>query len=112
MKKTKIKVQGEILELTDFCHWDVVNGVLQNLNTKHDEGVTGDIITYTNGGIKYRGHVVGYTCYQFVETQEWGGIILSAAEYDAEFIHNTPVELIESGDYEEEPEPIETKIKI
>jgi hypothetical protein len=110
--KTKIKVNDEVIELTDMCHWDVVNGVLQNLNTKHDEGVTGDIITYTNGGIKYRGHVVGYTCYQFVATEEWGKVILSAAEYDAEFIHNTPVELIECGDYEEEPEPKETKIKL
>lgn len=107
--KTKIKVNDEVIELTDMCKWDVVNGVLQNLNTKHDEGVTGDIITYTNGGIKYRGHVVGYTCYQFVATEEWGKVILSAAEYDVEFIHNTPVVLVEMGDYGEETEPVEIK---
>ena len=107
--KTKIKVNDEVIELTDMCKWDVVNGVLQNLNTKHDEGVTGDIITYTNGGIKYRGHVVGYTCYQFVATEEWGKVILSAAEYDVEFIHNTPVVLVETGDYGEETEPVEIK---
>lgn len=104
--KTKIKVNDEVIELTDICKWDVVNGVLQNLNTKHDESVTGDIITYTNGGIKYRGHVVGYTCYQFVATEEWGKVILSAAEYDVEFIHNTPVVLVEMGDYGEETEPV------
>ena len=92
-----------------MCKWDVVNGVLQNLNTKHDEGVTGDIITYTNGGIKYRGHVVGYTCYQFVATEEWGKVILSAAEYDVEFIHNTPVVLVEMGDYGKETEPVGIK---
>lgn len=107
--KTKIKVNDKVIELTDMCKWDVVNGVLQNLNTKHDEGVTGDIITYTNGGIKYRGHVVGYTCYQFVATEEWGKVILSAAEYDVEFIHNTPVVLVEMGDYGEETEPVGIK---
>lgn len=110
--KTKIKVNDEVIELTDMCKWDVVNGVLQNLNSNHDEGVTGDIITYTNGGIKYRGHVVGYTCYQFVATEEWGKVILSAAEYDVEFLHNTPVVLVEKGDYGEETEPVETQNQI
>lgn len=114
--KTKIKVKDKIFELTDCCRWAVVDGVLQNLNTNHDEGVTGDIITYTNDGIKYRGHVVGYTCYQFVETEEWGKVILSAAEYDAEFAHNTVVELVESGDcnpeLEPQIEPNKNKIKL
>lgn len=88
----KIKVNGEVIELTDFCSWKVRHGVLHNLNTKHDEGVEGDEVEYTYGGVKYRGHVVGYTCYQFITTKEWGGVVLSAAEYDPHFTHITKVE--------------------
>ena len=88
----KIKVNGEIIELTNMCRWKVRNGVLYNLNTMHDEGVEGDEVEYTHGDTRYRGHVVGYTCYQFVSTKEWGNVVLSAASYNPHFTHNTKVE--------------------
>ena len=88
----KIKVNDEVIELSDMCRWEVRNGVLYNLNTKHDEGVEGDEVEYSRGDIKYRGHVEGYTCYQFVSTKEWGKVILSAAEYNPHFTHITRVE--------------------
>ena len=103
----KIKVNDKIYELSDMCKWEVRNGILWNLNSKHDEGVDGDEITYTNGGIRYRGHVEGYTCYQFISTKEWGKVILAAAEMDEKgvtFVHNTPVEAYEEDEVEEEPE--------
>ena len=88
----KIKVKDQIIELSGMCRWEIRSGVLYNLNTKHDEGVDGDIIEYSTGIARYRGHVKGYTCYQFIETYEWGGIILSAADYNATFTHQTKVE--------------------
>ena len=106
----RILVNGEEIELTDMCRWTVRNGALYNLNTNHDEGVEGDIIEYTNGGIRYRGHVDGYTCYQFVDTKEWGKVILSAKEYaecGVKFTHVTPVTLLDEAPEYKEPEPIE-----
>jgi len=90
--KNKIKVKDNVYELSDFCRWEVRDGVLWNLNTNHDEGVDGDIITYndSNGEVK-TGTVEGYTCYQFVTTQEHGKEILSANDYHVSFIHKTPV---------------------
>lgn len=85
--KTKIKVKDKVYELTDCCRWEVRDDVLWNLNTDHDEGVDGDIINY-NGKT---GTVEGYTCYQFVTTQEHGNEILSANDYHVSFIHKTPV---------------------
>lgn len=110
----KIKANDKVYELSDICKWEVRNGILWNFNSKHDEGVDGDEIIYTNGGVKYRGHVEGYTCYQFVSTKEWGKVILSAAEMDetgVTFVHNTPVEAYEYEEVEdkpEHPEPINT----
>jgi hypothetical protein len=90
--KTKIKVKDKVYELTDCCRWEVRDGVLWNLNTNHDEGVDGDIITYNcgNGEIK-TGTIEGYTCYQFVSTKEHGNVILSAHNYNVSFVHNMPV---------------------
>lgn len=105
----KVKFNDQIVELTDCTHWEVRNNTLYNCNTKHDEGVEGDIIEYTDNGVKYRGHVEGYTCFQFVATKEWGKIILSAVEYRQNppvFIHNTPVYPIDMiCKYDEEPIP-------
>lgn len=92
MMTKKIKVNGEIIKLTDMCRWEVRQGVLYNLNTKHDEGVEGDEVEYRIGDTKYRGHIVGYTCYQFIATKEWGQVVLSASQYNPIFTHNTKVE--------------------
>lgn len=108
----KIKVNDQVYELSGMCKWEVRNNILWNLNTKHDEGVDGDEIIYSNGGIRYRGHVEGYTQGQFVATKEWGKVILSAVEMDEKgvtFVHNTPVEAYEYEEVEappEHPEPI------
>ena len=91
----KIKVNGEIIELTDCCHWKVLNGVLWNLNTQRSEGVEGDIVTYRVGNQHYRGHVEGYTCYQIITTHEWGTSVLSAQDFYAEYTHLSPVEVAE-----------------
>ena len=88
---------GERFELTTACRWTTTTGVLWNLNTKREEGVEGDIVEYTLNGIRYRGHVVGYTCYQFIETKEWGLVCLSAHDFDehnVSFIHLSEVEMI------------------
>lgn len=94
--KNKVKVKDQVIKLTDMTHWEVRHGVLYNLNTKHDEAVEGDIVEYTIGESKYRGHVKGYTCHQFVETYEWGLVVLSAADYNVRIIHQTKVEEVEN----------------
>lgn len=97
MAKTRIKYNGKIEELADCCRWEVRNSVLYNLNTGHDEGVENDIVEYTSNGTRYKGHIIGSTCYQFIETVEWGRVILSAedARNTVHYTHCTPVELIE-----------------
>lgn len=95
--KTKILVKNKKYELPDCCKWKVENGILRNLNTGYYEGVDGDEVTYTLNDELYRGHVEGYTCFQFIQTKEWGKVILSAQEYHKNppiFIHHTKVELI------------------
>lgn len=92
-KGAKIKVNENVYELTDCCQWEIRQGVLWNVNTNHDEGVDGDIIEYTICDKVYKGHVVGCTCYQFISTVEWGKVILSAADYNVKFTHNTKVEI-------------------
>lgn len=96
MAKTKIKYNGKIEELTDCCRWEVRDGILYNLNTKHDEGVEDDIVEYTRDGVRYRGHIVNSTCFQFIETKEWGKVILPAedARTNVHYTHYTPVELV------------------
>lgn len=92
---TKIKVNGEVHELTDCCKWEVRNGILFNLNTNKDEGVEGDIADIDRHGTKYRGHVVGYTCYQMIETAEWGKMVLSATDDTVSYTHLTKVEAVD-----------------
>lgn len=88
----KIKVNDQIIELSSSCRWEIRNGVLWNLNSERDEGVEGDVVDYESGGIRYRGHVVGYTCYQFISTQEWGSVVLSTTEPKPKFTHVSKVE--------------------
>lgn len=95
MTKKRVEFNGKVVELLDFCQWEVRNGVLWNLNTNHDEGVDGDIVEYYIDGVRYLGHVDdGYTCYQFIHTKEWGGVCLSSNEYNVTFTHVTPVKLV------------------
>lgn len=97
MKTERIKVNNDVIKLSPCCHWGVDNGILRNLNTGFDEGVEGDIVEYEINGVKYRGHVKGYTCYQMITTEEFGSVCLSAKEYHEHtplFIHQTKVELI------------------
>jgi len=108
---TIIRVKGKEIELTDCCLWSVhsfrdyeVGGGgkactgLYNLNLNHYEGVDGDIVKYIHNGVFYKGHVVGYTCGQFVATKEWGKVVLSSSEYRNSiiFIHMTDVELVKT----------------
>ena len=60
----------------------------------------GDVITFTKeNGEKYEGTVVGYTCYQFVCTEESGNMVLSAKEaLSVEIGHRSVVELLEDDD--------------
>ena len=73
----KVQVQDKVIDI-DESYITVVDGKLRNYNTGHDEGIEGDEVEYTRGDSKYKGHVVGYTNYQFIETAEWGRIILEA----------------------------------
>ena len=98
MSKDKIKVNGQVIELTDMCHWNVRNGVLWNMNTLREEGVEGDIVEYKHGDTRYCGHVVGYTCYQFVTTEEWGSVILSTTDPRPTFTHISKVEMIKGDE--------------
>lgn len=103
----KIKVNGEVIELMDCCKWGVRSKILYNLNTLRDEGVDGDVVEYQrstpHGKVNYRGHVVGYTCYQFITTKEWGEAILEAEDAkNVVYYHNTPVEPWDGIDCEDE----------
>ena len=90
--KIRIIETGKEIELTDAVKWGVrEDGVLWNFNTGREEGVEGDVVEYTKTGVKYSGHVEGYTCYQLIHTKEWGGVVLSAREYDAKFYHKFKV---------------------
>lgn len=100
MAKIKIRYNGKVEELTDCCRWQVRDRVLFNMNTGHDEGVEGDIVEYSISGTQdrhfYKGHVVGSTCYQFIETKEWGKVVLPAEDARrVRYTHVTPVELVE-----------------
>ena len=104
-QKTAILVNGETYELTDCCHWKVRNGILWNCNTGYDEGVDGDLVEYTICGAVYKGHVKGYTCYQFIETEEWGKVVLSVTEYQQRppvFTHHTKVQLVQESPMDED----------
>lgn len=88
----KIKVNDQIIELSSSCRWEIRKGVLWNLNTGRDEGVEGDVVDYESGGIKYHGHIDGYTCYQIIPTKEWGGVVLSTTDPKPQFTHVSKVE--------------------
>lgn len=91
----KVLINGKEVDLTDSTHWELKEVKesalckvtregqlgLYNCNTKKFEGIDGDLIEYHYGNKFYRGHVIGYTCFQFVCTAEYGKVILSA--YDA-----------------------------
>lgn len=94
MNTQRIKVNGHIIELTTCCHWGVIDGILHNYNTGLDEGVEGDIVEYSCGNKWYKGHVKGYTCHQWITTEEWGSVCLSAKECPPLITHKTKVELI------------------
>lgn len=87
-------------ELSTCCKWSIRDGKLFNENTHRFEGVNGDVITFTKeNGEKYEGTVVGYTCYQFVCTEENGNMVLSAKEaLSVEIGHRSVVELLEDDD--------------
>ncbi len=107
---TIIRVNGKEIELTSCCRWSVHSlrdyevgyggkacTGLYNINIDRFEGVEGDIVKYYHDGVFCKGHVVGYTCGQFIETKEWGKVILSRDEYrgmSVAFIHMTDVELV------------------
>lgn len=94
----KILINGkDVAELSTFCRWSVRDGKLFNNNTHRFEGVEGDVITFTKeNGKKYKGTVIGYTCYQLVCTKENGCMILSAKEaLSIEIEHRSVVELLE-----------------
>lgn len=93
----KIKFNDKVVELDKGCTWQVRNGILYNLNTNHDEGVDGDTVDFKHNGEMFYGcHVKGVTCYQLIDTEEYGGIVLSANECVwTKFHHNTHVELVE-----------------
>lgn len=97
----KILINGkDTAELSTCCRWSVRDGKLFNENTHRFEGVNGDVITFTKeNGEKYEGTVVGYTCYQFVCTEENGNMLLSAKEaLSVEIGHRSLVELLEEDD--------------
>lgn len=97
----KILINGkDTAELSTCCRWSIRDGKLFNENTHRFEGVNGDVITFTKeNGEKYEGTVVGYTCYQFVCTEENGNMVLSAKEaLSVEIGHCSVVELLEDDD--------------
>lgn len=101
IKIMKILINGkDTAELTTCCRWSIRDGKLFNENTHRFEGVNGDAITFTKeNGEKYKGTVVGYTCYQFVCTKESGNMVLSAKEaLSVEIGHRSVVELVEDDD--------------
>jgi len=88
----KVKVQNKVIDI-DECYIQVVDGRLKNFNTGCDEGIEGDEVEYKHGKDHYKGHVVGYTNYQLVETEEWGRVILGANEARfAKYTHKNKVE--------------------
>lgn len=54
---------------------------LHNVNTGRMEGIEGDVVDYTVSvygiDVVQSGHVIGYTDYQFVNTEEYGAVILT-----------------------------------
>ena len=94
----KILINGkDTADLSTFCRWSVRDSKLFNENTHRIEGVNGDAITFIQeNGEKYKGTVIGYTCYQFVCTKESGNMILSTKEaLSVEIEHRSSVELLE-----------------
>ena len=73
----KVKVNDKVIDINE-SYIQVVDGRLKNYNTGRDEGIEGDEVEYKHGRYFYKGHVVGYTNYQFVETKEWGRVVLEA----------------------------------
>ena len=73
----KVQVNDKVIEIAEG-YIKVIDGRLKNFNTGRDEGIEGDVVEYKHGNKWYKGHVVGYTNYQIVETEEWGRIVLEA----------------------------------
>ena len=85
----KVLINNKETTLTDSVRWRLkeVNDSasaregqlgLYNCNTQKFEGIDSDLIEYHHENKYYRGHVVGYTCFQIVCTAEYGRVILSA----------------------------------
>ena len=74
----KIQVNDRVIDIAEG-YIKVIDGRLKNLNTGRDEGVEGDIVEYSHGNKRYKGHVVGYTNYQLIQTEEYGPVVLEAS---------------------------------
>ena len=91
----KIKVNSKTFELTDFCKFEIKNNLLFNKNTNKYEGVEGDeAIIKTDDGEIITGTVKGYTCYQFINLDSFGEMIIPST-YTVTYKHKSKVELVD-----------------